>query len=424
MSARTVTRRSLRAAAATAVVAAVAGTVLMPLTASAEEGNPKALKTTMSAPVPSGPLTRGGAAETFELTVANTTDKASSYHPWMLLDPTSASPLQHDDVTYKVEAVSAPATESRIGQQDGEWQGLFFPAGKTATDGFEIPAGGKMTWKVTIGLAKSYPTNDGEFTLRASSFANEIAEGGAAALTFKTDPASKPGTLQTWFDQVGPCQGGTGDDCQEMDLRYEAAGDGEFNTALATSFSVDFPGPDDVETADLRASVKVDGQWKDLQVDSGRFRLPVIPKGFGAASGTHITHVKVQLGPKTQVKKLTLVTATAEVALNEGNTYAFLGAEQKFQLGPVTAGTKPSATATPSKSASPAGPATPTNPAKTLAAPTVTPTAAKSPAADGSLAHTGSDSNTGLYAGLAFVLIALGGAAAWFAARRRAGARG
>ncbi|MFD5149038.1 LAETG motif-containing sortase-dependent surface protein [Streptomyces sp. NPDC058401] len=192
MSARTAALRpaALRTASAATVAAAIAAAVLMPTTASADENNPQALKTTMSAPAPSGPLTRGGATESFELTVTNATDKPSAYHPWMLLDPTGTAPLQQADVVYKVDAVNAPATESKIGQQDGEWQGLFYPAGKNAQDGFEIPAGAKMTWKVTIGLGKNYPAAAGDFKLRASSFSNEVTEANAGSLTFKTGPAA------------------------------------------------------------------------------------------------------------------------------------------------------------------------------------------------------------------------------------------
>lgn len=138
MSARTA---ALRNTSAAVVAAAIAGTVLMPLTAHATEGNKQALKTTMSAPVPSGPLTRGGATETFELTVTNTTDKVSSYHPWMLLNtPGSTMTLQKSDVIFKVEALNAPATASFIGQQDGEWQGMFHPAAGDDGEGFTIPA--------------------------------------------------------------------------------------------------------------------------------------------------------------------------------------------------------------------------------------------------------------------------------------------
>lgn len=418
MSARTAALRT----ASAAVVAAIAGTVLMPMTASAAEGNPKALKTTMSAPVPSGPLTRGGATETFDLTVTNTTDKSSSYHPWMLLDHTGASPLQQSDVVYKVEAVNAPATEFAIGQQDGEWQGLFHPAGDKASDGFEIPAGGKMVWKITIGLGKSYPTLNGDFTLRASTFANEIADGGEGSLAFKTGPATKPGALETWFDMVGPCAGSEAPDCHEMDVRYRVTGDGEFNTALNTFLDVDVDGGAE---ADIQTRVKVGGEWKDLPGGNGERKLPVIAKGYGAASGDVITHVQVKLGPKSQLKKLTGVKVTTMIGLAEGNTYPFQGDEQLFQLGPKTTTTPPTTPAP--TSPAPASPA-PTTPAPTTPAPsgsaattpaTTTPATGNTPKPTGSLAHTGSDSRTALYSGLATALIGLGAVAAWFARRRR-----
>ncbi|WP_327253462.1 hypothetical protein [Streptomyces sp. NBC_01244] len=416
---RTATLRSaaLRTGSAAVVAAAVAGTFLTPLSASADEGNPKALKTAMSAPVPSGPLTRGGATETFDLTVTNTTDKSSSYHPWMLLDPTGASPLQKADVIYKVEPVSAPATSFSIGQQDNGWQGMFYPAGTNSAQGFEIPAGGKLVWKVTIGLGKSYPTVNGDFTLRAASVQNEIADGGMGSLTFKTSPAGKPGVLETSFGKAAPCADGGSPDCREMDLRYRVTGDGAFSSGLGTWIEVAMA---DLAAADLRASVKVDGTWKDLKGETGNFNLPVIAQGFGAASGDHVVRLRLGLGPKAQLKKLTPAKVTASVGLAEGNTYPFQSAEGQFELGPKT--TTPPTTPAPTTPAptkpAPTTPA-PTGSATTAPAATTTPGTGNTPAPTGSLAHTGSDSDTALYSGLAAVLIGLGGAAAWFAHRRR-----
>lgn len=430
MSARTAALRSAafratarRTGSAAVVAAAIAGTVLTPLSASADEGNPKALKTTMSAPVPSGPLTRGGATQTFELTVTNTTDKPSSYHPWMLLDPTGASPLQKADVVYKVEPVSAPATSFSIGQQDSGWQGTFYPAGTNSASGFEIPGGGKLVWKVTMGLGKSYPTINGDFTLRAAAIQNEIADGGMGSLTFKTSPAGKPGELKTWFDKAVPCSDGASPDCQELDLHYQVTGDGQFSSGLGTWLDVALADLSQDVAADLRARVKVDGAWKDLKGNSAA--LPVIAKGFGAASGDHVVRLQVKLGPKTQLKKLTPIKATASVGLSEGNAYPFQGADGEFVLGPKTttpptspAPTSPAPTSPTPTSPAPTSPA-PTGSATTAPAPTTTPSTGNSPAPTGSLAHTGSDSNTALYSGLAAVLIGLGGAAAWFARRRR-----
>ncbi|MCM1975234.1 LAETG motif-containing sortase-dependent surface protein [Streptomyces sp. G1] len=420
MSARTA---ALRTASASVVAAAIAGTVLMPMTASADESNPGALKTTMSAPVPSGPLTRGGATETFELTVANTTDKVSSYHPWMLLDPTGASPLQQSDVVYKVEGLTAPATDYAIGQQDGEWQGLFYPAGKNSSAGFEIPANGKLTWKVTIGLGKSYPTTNGDFKLRAASFMGEVGEGGEGSLTFKTDPSVKTGKLESSFKNAGDCKGVPANQCREMDLTYKLTGDGEFAEALAVNLNLGFGS--NVEHPNLQVEVLVDGKWIGYgTTDPYNFMLPTIPKGLNAASGEHAQHLRFSFGPHTDFKKATEVTLQATIGLAEGNTYAFAGADTKFQLAPKTttpispAPTSPAPTSPAPTTPAPTGSAT-TAPVTTAPAATTTPATGNTPKPTGSLAHTGSDSNTALYSGLAAVLIGLGGAAAWFARRRR-----
>lgn len=417
MSARTVARRTLRSAAATAVVAAVAGTVLMPLSASATESGPKGLKITMGAPAPSGPLTRGGAVETFELSVSNPSDKAAPFHPWMLGNPTGASPLQKSDVVFKVEAVKAPATESAIGQQDGEWQGLFFPVGKKVSDGFEIPAGAEMTWKVTIGFGKSYPTTNGDFRLVASSFENELPAGEQPSLTFKTDKPVKAGTLETKFKNVNACKGIDPLRCREMDLSYRLTGDGEFNTALVTRLSALFAPATD--KSGLQVEALVGGTWKELATDGGfDFTLPQIEKGFSAASGERVVHLRAKLGPKTEVKKETAVELTAYVFLAEGNDSPFTTAKTEFRLAPSTPDTKPTTPAPTS-----AAPTTPASaaPATAVPASSAPATAGNAPAATGSLAHTGSDSRTGLYSGLAAVLIGLGGAAAWLGARRRGG---
>ncbi|MEW2413368.1 hypothetical protein AB0953_06550 [Streptomyces sp. NPDC046866] len=415
MSARTAAaRRPLRTAAATAVVTAVAGTVLMPLSAYAAPAaeNLHALKVTLGAPAPSGPLTRGGATETFELTVDNPTDKVHSFHPWLNGSWVGGNPIQANDVVFKVEPVNAPATDSSVRQMDGEWQGLFTPAGKSTTEGFEVPAGGKLVWKVTVGLAKSYPTNDGDFTLHASSFQNELAPGGQASVTFKTDTVGKPAALETWFDKVNPCQGIDELQCREMDLRYRASGDGEFNTALATYLNAGIEsGAGD---PDLQLQVLESGTWKDLKPTKdgqGSFRLADIPAPFGKASGERTVHLRAKVGPKAQLKKAGTVTLTADVSLAEGNTTPFVHGDAKFQFGPVT-----TASPSPSPSASTSASPSPTASAGTSAG---TGTSTSTGTTSGSLATTGADSNTGLYSAAAALLVAAGGAFVWLGARRR-----
>ncbi|MEU9299210.1 hypothetical protein [Streptomyces sp. NPDC048269] len=414
---------SVRTAAAIAVVAGVV-TTLLPLSATAASAAPatddhRVLRTEMGTPVPNGPLTRGGVTETFDLTVKNPTGKAVTYKPWMLLDPTGASPLQSDDVVFKVDAVDAPATKSQVGQQDGEWQGLFYPAasGSEGMSGFDIPANGKMTWKVTLGLGANYPTNNGDFNFRASSYNASVDPSAVASRVFKVDPQIKTGALKTSFKQGSSDMGGQ-EQRAYYDLNYQATGDGSFATGLSSTLSLTHPG---TEKADFRLQAMIDGRWQDLTAKDSRYQLPEIPKGFGAASGIRTLPLRVSLGKNTQLKKKTTITMEVEVSLSKGNTVPFTGGYVKFPLVPIVE-TEP--TPTPS-----------TTPGKTPSTTTVQPASATSSAAvaagntnvtttgsaTGSLADTGANSGTGLYAGLAAALVALGAAAAWLGARRRRG---
>ncbi|MFE9631527.1 hypothetical protein [Streptomyces sp. NPDC006463] len=416
---------SVRTAAAIAVVAGVV-TTLLPLSATAASAAPAAddhavLRTEMGTPVPSGPLTRGGATETFDLTVKNPTGKPVTYNPWMLLHPTGPSPLEHDAVVFKVDAVDAPATKFSIGQQDGEWQGLFYPAasGADASHGFDIPANGKMTWKVTLGLGANYPTNDGDFKFTADSYNNSVDPSAKDSRVFKVDPKIKTGALKTSFKQIS-----SGKDGQEqrayLDLNYQATGDGSFDSALASTLSLTHPGK---EEADFRLQAMIDGRWQDLTAKDGQYTLPEIPKGFSASSGVRTLPLRVSLGKGTELKKKTTITMSVEVSLAKGNTWPFNSGSVKFPLTPIVE-TQPTPSPTPS-----------TTPSKTSSATTVKPASATSSAAvasgntnvtttgsaTGSLASTGSSSGTGLYAGLAAALVSLGAAVAWLGARRRRG---
>ncbi|MFG2876344.1 hypothetical protein ACGFYU_15365 [Streptomyces sp. NPDC048337] len=414
---------SVRTAAAIAVVAGVV-TTLLPLSATAASAAPAAddhavLRTEMSAPVPSGPLTRGGATETFQLTVKNPTGKPATYKPWMLVDPTGASPLNRGDVVFKVDAVDAPATTYSVGQQDGGWQGLFYPASAKGA-GFDIPANGKMTWKVTVGLGANYPTNDGDFTFTAASSNASVAPGAMDSHVFKVDPQIKTGELKTWFNQVDSGKDGE-DQRAYLNLNYQATGDGTFGSALATTLTLSHPGQ---EKADFRLQGLIDGRWQDLKGESNRYRLPLIPKGFGAASGIRTQQLRVSLGKDTELTKKTTITMEAGIGLADGNTYQFGGSEVTFPLKPIV---EPAPSSTPSTTPSKAPssttvvqPVSATSSSAAVAAGNTNLTTTTG-SATGSLASTGSSSGTGLYAGLAAALVALGAAAAWLGARRRRG---
>ncbi|MEV7580258.1 hypothetical protein [Streptomyces erythrochromogenes] len=417
---------SVRTAAAIAVVAGVV-TTLLPLSATAASAAPAAddhavLRTEMGAPIPGGPLSRGGATETFDLTVKNPTGKAVEYKPWLLLDPKGPSLLGENDVVFKVEAVDAPATKSSVGRQDGEWQGLFSPSAKEPGAGFDIPANGKMTWKVTLGLGANYPTNNGDFNFTATSYNNSVAPGGADSHLFKVDPQIKTGELKTWFKQVS-----SGKDGQEqrayLDLNYQATGDGTFGTALATSLTLSHPG---TQNADFRLQALIDGRWQDVNAKDSRYELPRIAKGFGAASGVHTQPLRLSLGKDSKLTQRTVITMEAEVRQAEGNTWPLMTVPVQFPLVPITepAPTEPTANPTTPTTTTPSPSPTPSSTSSSAVQQAVATSTGNSNvtttgSSTGSLATTGAGSSTGLYAGLAAALVALGAAAAWLGRRRR-----
>ncbi|MFD9405426.1 hypothetical protein ACFWBN_00090 [Streptomyces sp. NPDC059989] len=418
---------SVRTAAAIAVVAGVV-TTLLPLSATAASAAPAAdgadgaavLRTEMSTPVPNGPLTRGGATEAFELTVENLSDKAVEYKPWLPVEQTGPSPLKADDLLFKVDAVDAPATKFSVGQQDGGWQGLFYPATSgRAGHGFDIPAKGKMTWKVTIGLGANYPANDGDFKLTAAPSNGQEPRSGASHV-FKVAPQIKAGELKTWFNQVDSGMDGQ-DQRAYLNLNYQATGDGTFDSALATALTLSHPG---TEKADFRLQALIDGRWQDVEGDHDRYRLPQVPKGFGAAAGVRTVQLRVSLGKDTELTKKTAIRMDAETGLAQGNTYPFKGSSVTFPLKPIA---EPAPSSTPSTTPSKAPASTPeVRPAAATSSAAVAPAGntnltTTTGSATGSLASTGSSSATGLYAGLAGALVALGAAAAWLGARRRRG---
>ncbi|MFD4690510.1 hypothetical protein [Streptomyces sp. NPDC058463] len=405
------------ARAAAVVAAAIAGTALVPFIAHAE--SQPLLRVELGTPASSGPLTRGGATETFELTVENPGTEARQYHPWLLLDEAGPSPLQTADITYRVEPVNAPATAVLVGHQDGGWQGMFHPASGSAGDGFQVPAGSELTWKVTIGLTKSYPTINGGFELTAASVRPELER--PDTLAFDVAPNNEPGTFRTWMDRTGGCEGLPESQCQGLDLHYKVGGHGTFNHAVRSQLIASY-GDSKVRNAGLVVEAKVDGGWKAMKGDDFFATLPTIQKGFGVDSGERVVPLRIKLAADTAVTGPTPITLRTETLLDAGNNYPFAGTtDTKITLGPVKASptpttipsTTPSTTpsVTPSISSSAAAPV-PSAPS--------TPSAGATQATTGSLATTGSDSTTSLYAALAAAALVALGSLAWFTTRRSA----
>ncbi|MEV6181758.1 hypothetical protein ACIHAR_26680 [Streptomyces sp. NPDC052016] len=419
-SARPVAARRFRTLAATTVVAAVAGTALVPVTAfAADKASGAPLTMTLGAPTPEGLLKRGGTTQSTTLTVTNSSTEAQEFLAWLPGTPDGPSPLLADSVVFDVTPLDAPPTKSLVGRQDGSFQGLFFPATGSPADNFSIPAKTTYTWKVTVGLGAGYPTNDGDFTLTAGALVGDVNDDPAHnTAVFKTDPQIKPGTLDlTWVrDNNVVARPG-----QRAGLTLEAVanGPGEFPAELRRTVSAqDFR--QGAGNPDFILEAEVGGRIVKLEeTQPSMWELPVIPKGFGAASGRNSIKLYLSLGKNTDIKKDTEVPL--EALFSMGDSYGFNGIPTTVTAGPAkTAPSSPSATPStqPSQSPSASADATPSASASTTpAAAATTHTTTTTTTVNGSLADTGS--GAGRYAVLAAALVVLGGAATWLGVRRR-----
>ncbi|GGQ90146.1 hypothetical protein [Streptomyces asoensis] len=433
MSARSVAARRLRAVAATSVVTAVAGAAFVPAATAAtaavaaDEAGGHALRMTLGAPTPTGPLERGGATESMLLTVANSSDEAQDFSAWLPGTPDGPSPVLKDSIVFDVTAVDAPATKSAVGRQDGSFQGLFFPATGNAASTFSIPAKTAYTWKVTLGLGASYPTNDGDFTLTAGRLIGDTDDDPSRnTQVFKIDPAITPGKLNVAWEQKTGAVARPGQRA-ELVLNATATGPGEFPAELRRTVSAQ-QFRDGAGHPDFVLEAEVDGKVVKLtESNDSEWELPAVPKGFGAASGTRSIKLYLSLGAKSDIRRDTVVPL--EAVFSMADSWGFNGAGTQVKAGPAPATGSPSASPSAPASPSPSGsaPVTPSASASGTAATTGGTTGGTDGGTvagttdgtnvTGSLAATGSGG--GLYGALAAVLLAVGGAATWFATRRR-----
>ncbi|MFJ8081841.1 hypothetical protein ACIQ6Y_14645 [Streptomyces sp. NPDC096205] len=410
--------------AAAILVASVAGSAFLPATAIAAEGtSTKPLTMTLGAPVPDSTVKRGGETRTMTLTVTNSSDTAQDFQAALNGEADGPSPMLNDSVVFDVAALDAPATKSRVGRQDGQWQGLFFPASGDAFGAFSVPAHEEFTWKVTFGLGAKYPTNDGDFTLTAQSLrSNVTADPARNTVVFKTDPAIKPGTIDVRLDPTAGVRLHPGERAP-MSLTTRTTGPGEFPDDIDRSLVVDaLPG------MDFALEAEIDGKAVQmLESSPNHFELPPLAKGFNTGGDTDSLKLFLSLDEDSEVEKETWVRLHAlhfmegELFLDSLADAKVLPAQAATGSPSATPSTQPSATpsATPSASASAGSTATPAASASTTAAAGTSGGTSGSATASGSLASTGS--GAGLYATVAGVLLAVGfGVAALGKRRRRA----
>ncbi|HZX39131.1 MAG TPA: LPXTG cell wall anchor domain-containing protein [Streptomyces sp.] len=418
------------AAAAAITVVATAGATLVPLTAAAHAtpaGSGKPLTIELGVPAPGGPLTRGGASETFSLTVKNSADKPVDFQPWLVGETDGASPFAASHLVFDVQPVNAPATDEFVGQQGIGAQGHFHPAQQGRNAPFSVPAKGELSWKVSIGLGKNYPSNNGNLRLVAADLAGNAKYEKDDTVAFETSPKINAAPASMWLrtDENEPIKPGP---WGNVDLFHQLKGEGTFDTDLATTLEI-APEPDaDGEVPELVIEEWLgDGKLVRAPKVPGldRWQLADLPKSYFTEKGKlHRYILRVRVIDFKGIQKPVKLTLRATTSLTEGNTMPFLEAEAKITVAPER-GTAPSGkptvapSPTASASPSPAASATPSGTPSASATTSAAAAANDSVTTTGALASTGASSSTWYAAIAAAALIAAGGALTALRLRRR-----
>ncbi|MEU3458330.1 LPXTG cell wall anchor domain-containing protein [Streptomyces sp. NPDC006733] len=419
MSATTLSRRPrLAAVTSVAVVAAVCGTALLPAAAYADALAAKPLSIAFSAPTPAGPLVRGGATESYTVSATNGNDTAVEFSANVLGIPVGGSPIDSSQVNVAVVPVTAPATDVAVGSQGPSVVLTLRPHGEKFSR-FSIPAKATYTWKVTVGLAKSFPSNDGNLTLTFDTGGYESNPSHSIpAVTFQASPAIRIGTITDRFGgatQVSAAKPAI----FSLDVDNQNGG-GHYDKSLRTEVTA-LGG----SAQKLDLFVWISGRWVDVAAPDhvNTWLLPDIPAGL---AGDRTYHYKLKLAVPTGQEPTTakVLNLTAKTALSSGNTSVIASAGRNLTVLPGAPATTPtgkpsglpaattSATPTPSASSTTKSPAAQ---ATTDAPPVNT---------KGSLARTGANGSNGTLAAGAGVLVALGVALAFLGLRRRRNLQG
>jgi hypothetical protein len=167
-----------RKAVAASAVAAVALGAVAALPAAAAQAAVKPFTVTLGKPSASV-LYPGGVSRTFLFKVTNNTGKAEKVSGDLGGSAKGAIALNGNDVRFSIAPVHAPKTAFQFGGEDGGMIGSFYPKGQEWGSYFTLPAHTSYTWKITVGLNKSWPVNDSRYYLFAGAHddANHYASG-------------------------------------------------------------------------------------------------------------------------------------------------------------------------------------------------------------------------------------------------------
>jgi hypothetical protein len=398
---------------AVTVSAAIAGGALL-LPGVAQAATPatsaSSLTLTVGAPAPAGALTPGGGSQSFTVTVANSGSSAQPFTSQIGGKPQGSLALTGSDAAFQVAALpGTPATGGALDGEDGQLLGAFYPQGGRFGDAFSIPAHTTYSWKVTLGVNKSWPVNDSDLDFYVLGNTGAI---GAQKLDFKVGDAGTGGPVLETF-------GGSGSTIAPgQPLVNTLTITNKSGAPLTKSWQSDLSyGQSGKQTGVADHMVLAMDEWTGAAWKPIDAAAPLAHLQNDLPNGASVTFTfRVRLVKYSAV----VPSGPISVSVDSGFRGPSVGVQKDVTVyakalpagAPSTSPTR-SATAAPSAAAS-ASAATGTG--------TASPSApASAPAAvGGGLAHTGGGSNTSLLAGGAMAFVGAG-LAVTYGLRRRTG---
>jgi hypothetical protein len=313
---RLVSSRLSRTATVAAIAVAAGLTAVAPAAhaATPAPAPQPAVKVTLGAPAPHGPLLPGGMAETFTVTATNTTGKAQIFDPAFVAAAQGPLGLLRSDVKFSIAPVhGAPAASFDYGTQDGSLFGGIVPkGGKAYRSHFTVPAHFSYTWKVSVAAGATWQANDNALAFTMGNIATKVPPV-PQTLIFKVGKARTGGPVTVSFSGASKLVLGK---FENVDVTLTNRSGARLNLSINDQLNFGAYTVDGKVAKPAMASADIqileNGHWVALGKNHA------LPTLAGLANGTsHTFHLRVRLtGFQTTIKGGTTKSYIGDIAWN------------------------------------------------------------------------------------------------------------